>query len=95
MIIYYYYIKKITISVIDIYLYYRYGGYLVKIDGYNTNKGLGQLISNHNLSHVWIGKDSCQKTFPFNNISAISWRPVLVMEEAGVPGENHRPWARN
>jgi hypothetical protein len=29
----------------------------------------------------------------FNNIAAISWRPVLVMEEAGVPGENHRPWA--
>jgi hypothetical protein len=29
----------------------------------------------------------------FNNISAISWRPVLVVEEAGVPGENHRPWA--
>ena len=25
-----------------------------------------------------------------NNISAISWRPVLVVEEAGVPGENHR-----
>jgi hypothetical protein len=23
----------------------------------------------------------------FRNISAISWRPVLVMEEAGVPGE--------
>jgi hypothetical protein len=22
------------------------------------------------------------------NISAISWRPVLVVEEAGVPGEN-------
>jgi len=31
----------------------------------------------------------------FSNISAISWRPVLVMEEAGVPGENHRPWASN
>jgi hypothetical protein len=29
----------------------------------------------------------------FSNISAISWRPVLVMEEAGVPGENDRPWA--
>ena len=28
----------------------------------------------------------------FSNISAISWRPVLVLEEAGVPGENHRPW---
>ena len=30
-----------------------------------------------------------------SNISAISWRPVLVVEEAGVPGENHRPWASN
>jgi hypothetical protein len=28
-------------------------------------------------------------------MSAISWRPVLVMKEAGVPGENHRPWASN
>ena len=31
----------------------------------------------------------------FSNISGISWRPVLVVEEAGVPGENHRPWASN
>jgi hypothetical protein len=31
----------------------------------------------------------------FKNISAISWRPVLVVEEAGVPGENHRPWTSN
>jgi len=31
----------------------------------------------------------------FSNISAISWRPVLVVEEAGVPGENDRPWASN
>jgi hypothetical protein len=23
------------------------------------------------------------------------WPPVLVVEEAGVPGENHRPWASN
>ena len=28
----------------------------------------------------------------FNNISAISWRPVLVVEEAGVPEEIPRPW---
>jgi hypothetical protein len=27
----------------------------------------------------------------FNNISAISWRSVLLMEETEVPGENHRP----
>jgi len=29
----------------------------------------------------------------FNNISAISWQSVLLMEETGVPGENHRPVA--
>jgi len=28
-------------------------------------------------------------------MSAKSWRPVLVVEEAGVPEENHRPWASN
>jgi hypothetical protein len=27
----------------------------------------------------------------FNNISVISWRSVLLVEETGVPGENHRP----
>jgi hypothetical protein len=27
----------------------------------------------------------------FRNIAAISWQPVLVVEEAGAPGENHRP----
>ena len=26
-----------------------------------------------------------------NNISAISWWSVLLVEETGVPGENHRP----
>ena len=31
----------------------------------------------------------------FNNISAISWRTILVVEEAGVPADNHRPWASN
>jgi hypothetical protein len=29
----------------------------------------------------------------FNNISIISWRSVLLAEETGVPGENHRPVA--
>jgi hypothetical protein len=28
-------------------------------------------------------------------LSAISWQPVLVVEEAGVPRDNHRPWASN
>jgi len=29
----------------------------------------------------------------FNNISVISWRSVLLVEETGVPGENHQPAA--
>jgi hypothetical protein len=31
----------------------------------------------------------------FSNIYAISWQPVLVVEEAGVPRDNHRPWTSN
>jgi hypothetical protein len=27
----------------------------------------------------------------FNNISVISWRSGLLVEETRVPGENHRP----
>ena len=26
----------------------------------------------------------------FNNMSVMSWQSVLLMEETGVPGENHR-----
>ena len=29
----------------------------------------------------------------FNNISIISWRSALLVEETGRPGENHRPVA--
>jgi len=29
----------------------------------------------------------------FNNISVISWRSVLLVEETGVTGEKHRPAA--
>jgi hypothetical protein len=31
----------------------------------------------------------------FSNISAISWQPALVVEEARIPWENHRPRANN
>jgi hypothetical protein len=31
----------------------------------------------------------------FSNISAISWRSFLLVEEAGVPEESQRPWASN
>jgi hypothetical protein len=30
----------------------------------------------------------------FNNISAILWQSVLLVEETGVPGENHKPTCR-
>ena len=29
----------------------------------------------------------------FSNISAISWRPISVVEKARVIGENHRTWS--
>ena len=29
----------------------------------------------------------------FNNNSDISWRSILLVEETGVPGQNHRPAA--
>jgi hypothetical protein len=31
----------------------------------------------------------------FNNISDISWRSMLLVEEFAVPGGNHRPAAHN
>ena len=49
-----------------------------------------QLRSRHNADYLFIYFFNAT----FSNISAISWRPVLVVE-AGVPGENHRPWTSN
>jgi hypothetical protein len=60
---------------------------------------------NRVVRHLTVSSDSCEKRLKiqeggvmvfsaiFNNISAISWRPVLLVEENGVPGENHRPVA--
>jgi hypothetical protein len=31
----------------------------------------------------------------FNNIAVISWQLVLLVDETGVPGENHRAGHRN
>jgi hypothetical protein len=42
---------------------------------------------------VWFGFMVLNATF--NNISVISWRSVLLVEETGVHGENHRPVASN
>jgi len=43
------------------------------------------------LSHVLVMDMVFNVTF--NNISAISWRLVLLVEETGVPRETHRPAA--
>ena len=46
------------------------------------------------LSFGWL-IDFLVSNATFSNISTISWRPVLVLEEAGVPRENHRLWTSN
>jgi hypothetical protein len=47
------------------------------------------------IRHDWLIDLFIVLNATFSNISAISWRPVLVVEEVGVPGENHGPWASN
>jgi hypothetical protein len=44
-------------------------------------------------STSWFGFGFMVFYATFNNISVISWRSVLLVEESGVPGENHRPAA--
>jgi hypothetical protein len=53
----------------------------------------------HVDTKTWLKKKKLHKVWfmvfnaTFNNISAISWRSVLLVKETGVPGENHRPLA--
>ena len=42
---------------------------------------------------TWTGLVVMVFNATFNNISVISWWSVILMEETGVPGENHRPVA--
>jgi len=41
------------------------------------------------VTYEWEGYMVFNTTF--NNISVVLWRSVLLVEESGVPGENHRP----
>jgi hypothetical protein len=43
--------------------------------------------------HIGLGVRVMVLNATFNNISAISWQSDLLVEETGVPGENHRPVA--
>ena len=57
------------------------------------NNGILLRKNQHERIHkIWFDFDFWCFNATFNSISAISWRPVLVVEEAG---ENHRPWASN
>jgi hypothetical protein len=53
----------------------------------------GKLIRHEDLLAFSLGKYNTVRIMVFNatfkNISVISWRLVLLVEETGVPGENH------
>ena len=61
----------------------------------NTRKNKNRKKNgNKNETEEKIGVRVIAFNAPFNNISVISWQSVLLVEETGVPGENHRPVAR-
>ena len=43
------------------------------------------------VNSFWVGFMVMVLNATFNNSSAISWWSVLLVEETGVPGENHGP----
>jgi hypothetical protein len=52
-------------------------------------------FTKRNVNGKKIGLFLCLMVFnaTFNNISVILWRSVVLVEETGEPGENHRPVA--
>jgi hypothetical protein len=69
---------------------------------------LNQIVHDFQNRKKWILKFSFTRTallktivlfsgwfMVFSNISVISWRSVLLVEETGIPGENHRPVANH
>ena len=65
---------------------------IIKITDTNRHKSDSKEKTIKPLRHVtWFCLMAVNATF--NNISVISWRSVLFVEETGVPGKNHRPVA--
>ena len=60
-------------------------------DQFEGGLGLGLLAIDFLLGLGWFGIMVFNATF--NNISVISWRSVLLVEETGIPKKNHRPFA--
>jgi hypothetical protein len=52
-----------------------------------------QLVANSVFVHLFFFVRFMVFNTTFNNISVISWQSVLLVEETGIPGENHCPAA--
>ena len=54
---------------------------------YSCNKLTGKTLYHIGHRLVWFMVFNTT----FSNITVISWRSILLVEETGVPGENHQP----
>jgi hypothetical protein len=59
--------------------------YVLKFDVIYSSEIISQLV------RLGLGVRVIVFNATFNNISAILWWSVLLVEKTGVPGENHRP----
>ena len=64
------------------------------IRGGSTSNNLRNFQINNLIWYAWFGwfYDVLQINATFKNISVISWHSILLVEETGGPGENHRPF---
>ena len=75
-------------------IYNHYNNLLILWDCVNITKKIETLNSYNILTRksLTLGRVRVINA-TFINISVISWQSVLLVEETGVPGENHRPVA--
>jgi hypothetical protein len=59
--------------------------------GFITTYAINAYHHIKNMSGQWVRVRVMVFNATFNNISDISWQSVLLVEETGVPGENHQP----
>ena len=80
-----------VLCIFQLYMYYIFSGSLnILVDVQNQYLYFYQLMQNG--GRFWlVGFMVFNATF--NNPSLMSWWSVLLVEETGVPGENHRPVA--
>jgi hypothetical protein len=57
----------------------------------NFNQKIKSLSNEHLVPYKRSGVRARPLNATFNNILAISWWSVVLVEETGVPRENHRP----